>query len=168
MPAISASVLTARNSTTLSPSQHSGANSYVLQSPTSQPFQTEFSKNFTPPFHGMNQRYRWLSTTPSESLAINSPTSKMKNVFTRYYNSVSTDFSKNWSNAASQIPSGNAKVTFGIYWQALVLFMRRVPLFTPKNNSAQQETLVPTKISILKTSQSFPLSRAGRVMSSHV
>jgi DUF1365 family protein len=36
----------------------------------------------------------------------------------------------------ARFPFETAKVTAGIYWQALVLFIRRVPLFAhPKNNS---------------------------------
>ncbi|MEL0153746.1 MAG: DUF1365 family protein, partial [Halieaceae bacterium] len=92
------------------------------------------------PFHGMNQRYRWLSSTPSESLSI-----KLTNieVVERVFHAVLQLRRVPISARAGltlllRFPLETAKVTFGIYWQALVLFMRRVPLYShPKNNSAQ-------------------------------
>ena len=116
--------------------------SYVLPvADNSEPFQTEFSKELhVSPFHGMNQRYRWLSTTPSESLAI-----KLTNIENeeRVFHAVLQLRRVPISARAGltlllKFPLETAKVTFGIYWQALVLFMRRVPLYShPKNNSAQ-------------------------------
>lgn len=116
--------------------------SYVLPVvDASDPFQTEFAKELhVSPFHGMNQRYRWLSTTPSESLAI-----KLTNIEEeeRVFHAVLQLRRVPISARAGltlllKFPLETAKVTFGIYWQALVLFLRRVPLYShPKNNSAQ-------------------------------
>lgn len=114
--------------------------SYVL--PVNQEealFQTEFKKELhVSPFHGMQQRYRWSSTVPDESLAI-----KLTNLeggervfhasltLTRLPVTRLTGLS-----LLARFPFETAKVTVGIYWQALVLFLRRVPLFAhPKNNS---------------------------------
>ena len=102
-------------------------------------FQTEFKKELhVSPFHGMQQRYRWSSTVPDESLAI-----KLTNLeggervfhasltLTRLPVTRLTGLS-----LLARFPFETAKVTVGIYWQALVLFLRRVPLFAhPKNNS---------------------------------
>lgn len=102
-------------------------------------FQTEFKKELhVSPFHGMQQRYRWSSTVPDESLAI-----KLTNLeggervfhasltLTRLPVTRLTGLS-----LLARFPFETAKVTVGIYLQALVLFLRRVPLFAhPKNNS---------------------------------
>jgi DUF1365 family protein len=116
--------------------------SYVLPViDSTQPFQTEFSKELhVSPFHGMNQRYRWLSTTPAESLAI-----KLTNIEEeeRVFHAVLQLRRVPISAQAGltlllKFPLETAKVTLGIYWQALVLLVRRVPLYShPKNNSAQ-------------------------------
>ena len=114
--------------------------SYVLPvNPEESLFQTEFKKELhVSPFHGMQQRYRWSSTVPDESLAI-----KLTNLeggervfhasltLTRLPVTRLTGLS-----LLARFPFETAKVTVGIYWQALVLFLRRVPLFAhPKNNS---------------------------------
>ena len=116
--------------------------SYVLPVIDSvEPFQTEFPKELhVSPFHGMNQRYRWLSTTPAESLAI-----KLTNIEEqeRVFHAVLQLRRVPISTRAGltlllKFPLETAKVTLGIYWQALVLLLRRVPLHShPKNNSAQ-------------------------------
>ena len=113
--------------------------SYVLPVKTSDTlFQTEFKKELhVSPFHGMQQRYRWLSTFPAESLAI-----KLTNLEDgeRVFHASLTlrrlpVTRLNGLSLLARFPFETAKVTAGIYWQALVLFLRRVPLFThPKNN----------------------------------
>ena len=102
-------------------------------------FQTEFKKELhVSPFHGMQQRYRWSSTVPDESLAI-----KLTNLEggDRVVHASLTLTSLPVTRLTglsllARFPFETAKVTVGIYWQALVLFLRRVPLFAhPKNNS---------------------------------
>ena len=115
--------------------------SYVLPvAESSDPFQTEFAKELhVSPFHGMNQRYRWLSTTPSESLAIKlTNIEEEERVFYAVLQLRRVPISARAGlTLLLKFPFETAKVTFGIYWQALVLFIRRVPLYShPKNNSA--------------------------------
>jgi len=115
--------------------------SYVLPvTESSDPFQTEFAKELhVSPFHGMNQRYRWLSTTPSESLAIKlTNIEEEERVFYAVLQLRRVPISARAGlTLLLKFPLETAKVTFGIYWQALVLFVRRVPLYShPKNNSA--------------------------------
>ena len=103
-------------------------------------YQTEFDKKLhVSPFHGMNQRYRWFSTTPDDSLAI-----KLTNLEDgeRVFHA-SLTLKRLPLNKASALtllarfPLETAKVAAAIYWQALVLFLRRVPLYShPKNDSA--------------------------------
>lgn len=114
--------------------------SYVLPVTDSQePFQTEFTKELhVSPFHGMDQRYRWLSTTPSESLAIKlTNIEKNQRVFHAVLQLRRVPVSaKTGLMLLVRFPLETAKVTIGIYWQALVLFLRRIPLSShPKNNS---------------------------------
>jgi len=115
--------------------------SYVLPvTESSDPFQTEFAKELhVSPFHGMNQRYRWLSTTPSESLAIKlTNIEEEERVFYAVLQLRRVPISARAGlTLLLKFPLETVKVTFGIYWQALVLFVRRVPLYShPKNNSA--------------------------------
>ena len=114
--------------------------SYVLPvTDSEEPFQTEFTKELhVSPFHGMDQRYRWLSTTPSESLAI-----KLTNIEQnqRVFHAVLQlrrvpVSARTGLMLLVRFPLETAKVTLGIYWQALLLFFRRIPLYShPKNNS---------------------------------
>lgn len=116
--------------------------SYVLPViDSTEPFHTEFAKELhVSPFHGMNQRYRWLSTTPSDSLAIKlTNIEEEERVFHAVLQLRRVPVSvKSGLALLFRFPLETAKVTLGIYWQALTLFLRRVPLYShPKNNSAQ-------------------------------
>ena len=114
--------------------------SYVLPVNHSEAlFQTEFQKELhVSPFHSMQQQYRWSSTVPGETLAI-----KLTNledgerVFHASLTLTRLPINRlNGLSLLTRFPFETAKVTAGIYWQALVLFLRRVPLFAhPKNNS---------------------------------
>jgi DUF1365 family protein len=115
--------------------------SYVLPvTDSAQPFQTEFTKELhVSPFHGMDQRYRWFSTTPSESLSIKlTNIEEDKRVFHAVLQLRRVPISARAGlSLLAKFPLETAKVTLGIYWQALVLLLRRVPLYShPKNNSA--------------------------------
>ena len=86
----------------------------------------------------MQQQYRWSSTVPDETLAIK--LTNLENGQRVFHASLTlsrrpvTRFTGLYLLA--RFPFETAKVTVGIYWQALVLFLRRVPLFAhPKNNS---------------------------------
>lgn len=101
-------------------------------------FQAEFQKELhVSPFHGMQQQYRWSSTVPDETLAI-----KLTNledgerIFHASLTLSRIPISRlTGLSLLARFPFETAKVTAGIYWQALVLFLRRVPLFAhPKNN----------------------------------
>ena len=114
--------------------------SYVLPVDQSEAlFQTEFQKELhVSPFHGMQQQYRWSSTVPDETLTIK--LTNLENGQRVFHASLTlsrravTRFTGLYLLA--RFPFETAKVTAGIYWQALVLFLRRVPLFAhPKNNS---------------------------------
>ena len=114
--------------------------SYVLPIDHSETlFQTEFQKELhVSPFHGMQQQYRWSSTVPDETLAIK--LTNLENGKRVFHASLTlsrlpiTRFTG--LSLLTRFPFETAKVTAGIYWQALVLFLRRVPIFAhPKNNS---------------------------------
>jgi len=114
--------------------------SYVLPVDQSEAlFQTEFQKELhVSPFHGMQQQYRWSSTVPDDTLAIK--LTNLENGKRVFHASLTlsrlpiTRFTG--LSLLARFPLETAKVTAGIYWQALVLFLRRVPLFAhPKNNS---------------------------------
>ena len=115
--------------------------SYVLPvDATTGLHQIEFDKKLhVSPFHSMDQRYRWFSTTPDDALAI-----KLTNLEDgeRVFHA-SLTLKRLPLNKASgltllaRFPLETAKVAAAIYWQALVLFLRRVPLYShPKNDSA--------------------------------
>ena len=116
--------------------------SYVLPVGHSEAlFQTEFQKELhVSPFHGMQQRYRWSSTVPDETLSIKlTNLEDGKRVFHASLTLSRLPITRlTGLSLLARFPFETAKVTAGIYWQALVLFMRRVPLFAhPKNNSVR-------------------------------
>ena len=86
----------------------------------------------------MQQQYRWSSTAPDETLAIKlTNLEDGKRVFHASLTLSRLPITRfTGLSLLTRFPFETAKVTAGIYWQALVLFLRRVPLFThPKNNS---------------------------------
>ena len=115
--------------------------SYVLPvDATTGLHQIEFDKKLhVSPFHSMDQRYRWFSTTPDDSLDI-----KLTNledgerVFHASLTLKRLPLNKvSALTLLARFPLETAKVAAAIYWQALVLFLRRVPLYShPKNDSA--------------------------------
>ena len=114
--------------------------SYVLPVDHSEAlFQTEFQKELhVSPFHGMQQQYRWSSTVPDKTLAIKlTNLEEGKRVFHASLTLSRLPITRlTGLFLLARFPFETAKVTAGIYWQALVLFMRRVPLFAhPKNDS---------------------------------
>lgn len=116
--------------------------SYVLSVENgTEPFQTEFDKKLhVSPFHGMAQRYRWFSTTPSDTLSIKLTNLEAgERVFHASLTLRRLPVSA-WTALLllAKFPFETTKVTAAIYWQALILFVRRIPLYAhPKNNSAQ-------------------------------
>jgi len=91
------------------------------------------------PFNPMDMRYHWRSNTPGEKLAIHLANSTDNG----------TVFDATLSLRAEPLTAGNlnrmllryplmtAKVAAAIYWQALKLFIKRMPIYPhPKTGSS--------------------------------
>lgn len=106
---------------------------YVLRAEKGQAILTqEFSKIFhVSPFNPMDMKYLWRSNIPGESLAIHLENHTERG---REFDATLTLSSEPVSRASLngvlwRFPLMTAKVALAIYWQALKLFLKRIPLY---------------------------------------
>lgn len=106
--------------------------SYVLRAePGQRVLREDFAKDFhVSPFNPMDMRYSWRSNKPGERLAIHLENHGADG---REFDATLALKGEPVTRAAIhrtlwQFPFMTAKVAFAIYWQALKLFIKRVPL----------------------------------------
>jgi DUF1365 family protein len=111
---------------------------YVLSaSPHDKYLECEFKKEMhVSPFNPMDMIYRWRSNKPSERLFIhlsnfaeNSPVMDANVYLKREEISSGTLMPGSLTKKLIQYPFMTVKIALGIYWQALKLFIKRVPVF---------------------------------------
>ena len=107
--------------------------SYVLRGPESGRWlNAEFAKQFhVSPFNPMDMRYKWRSSTPDNRLVLHMDT--MTDEGKVFDASLSLSAEPMTRRALNLIllryPLMTAKVALAIYWQALRLFIKRVPFY---------------------------------------
>lgn len=113
--------------------------SYVLRGPEQGPWlKTEFDKQFhVSPFNPMDMRYNWRSNTPDRRLVLHMEnTSEGDKVFDATLSLSALPLTAdNLNKLLLRHPFMTAKVGLAIYWQALRLFLKRVPIYNHPGNS---------------------------------
>lgn len=114
--------------------------SYVLSGPEKGPWlKTEFNKAFhVSPFNPMDMRYNWRSNTPDRRLVLHMENLSDGNKIFDATLSMSAQpmTAKNLNKLLLRHPFITMKVGLAIYWQALRLYLKGVPVHQhPQNNS---------------------------------
>ena len=107
--------------------------SYVLKGPEQGKWlRTDFDKELhVSPFNPMNMTYHWSSTAPGDTLSIKLSNFQAENrIFDATLSLHAQTFSrKNLLLAIVGFPLMTAKVTAAIYWEALRLWLKGIPLY---------------------------------------
>jgi DUF1365 family protein len=107
--------------------------SYVLRGPESGRWlRTEFAKQFhVSPFNPMAMRYHWRSSTPGKRLILHMDTTTTEGkVFDASLSLSAEPMTRQALNGILlRYPLMTAKVALAIYWQALRLFIKRIPFY---------------------------------------
>ena len=114
--------------------------SYVLPGPaTGSWIETSFDKAFhVSPFNPMSMRYNWRSNTPNDRLVLHMEnTEEGDKVFDATLSlSAQPITAGNLNRLLLRYPFMTAKVGLAIYWQALRLYLKGVPVHTHPGNHA--------------------------------
>jgi hypothetical protein len=120
--------------------------SYVLPGPEAGAWlKTSFDKTFhVSPFNPMAMRYHWRSNTPSKRLVLHMEnTAEGEKVFDATLTlSGKPMTSASMSRLLIRYPFMTAKVALAIYWQALRLYFKRVPVYTHPKNKVPESRVI--------------------------
>lgn len=92
------------------------------------------------PFNPMDMQYQWKILQPNQKLALNLSCKKETRHFDANLQLIRQELnSKSLFNVMLSIPSMTLKTVFGIYWQALKLFVKGIPVYSHPDSKGKEK-----------------------------